>query len=103
MKLDFRGPEEYVPGRGAYLDDDDLEPIPVLREDRRRGAADLRWDALKRDDYACRLCGETVSAQTAQIDHIVPVNRFASFRAAHRLDNLQTLCSRCHRIKTHGK
>ncbi|MCL2463156.1 MAG: group II intron reverse transcriptase/maturase [Defluviitaleaceae bacterium] len=105
MKLDYRGPEEYVPGRGVYLEDDELEPTHHFSEkgNRRMGGADLRWDALKRDDYVCRMCGGDVSAQTAQVDHIVPVSRFASFREAHTLDNLQTLCVGCHTDKTHRK
>lgn len=106
MKLDYRGPEEYVPGNSVYPEDDELEPRRFFSETNRKdrlGGADARWDVLKRDGYVCRHCGATVTAFSAQIDHIIPVRRFANFSMAHKLDNLQTLCSRCHKEKTRSE
>ena len=101
MKLDYRNPEVYVPGKGIYLEDLEFEDRPPYREAKQRlGGADLRWDALRRDDYCCQRCGVPIAASTACVDHIIPVRRFANFRLAHRLENLQTLCERCHDEKS---
>ena len=100
MKLDYRGPAEYIPGRGTYLEDHECEPNHYFKESRRTCDLDLRWDALQRDSLRCRRCGVAVTAFSAQVDHIIPVNRFASFRQAQTLDNLQTLCPVCHDTKT---
>jgi len=99
MNLDYRGPEEYVPGRGVYLEDHEWE-FQVPNREFRGGSLDARWEALKRDDYRCRRCGKAVSPSSARIDHIVPVRRFASFREANTLGNLQTLCAPCHTAKS---
>jgi len=93
-------PPEYVPGRGIYLEDDELEAPPLFKEGRRPGAGDLRRAALHRDQSRCRCCGEKVVAEEMQVDHIEPVKRFANFSMAHTLDNLQTLCNECHARKT---
>lgn len=102
MKLDYRGPEEYVPGGGQYPEDDEWEPRHHFSERGRfgrAGGADARWEVLQRDDYMCRACGAAVTAATAQVDHAIPVHRFANFSQAHTLDNLQTLCPACHKEK----
>ena len=55
----------------------------------------LRGVAMARDAYTCRICG---AFHGLQIDHIIPVQE-----APHRvydLNNLQTLCIRCHSRKT---
>ena len=41
-----------------------------------------------------------VTAKTSHADHVDPVNNFASLEMANDLDNIQTLCLRCHRLKT---
>ena len=61
---------------------------------------DLKWKALIRDGFHCRGCAVTVTSKTSQADHIIPVNRFANLKMANDLDNIQTLCLYCHRLKT---
>jgi len=104
MKLDYRGPQPYKPGDNvgiADLDDDVGEKLFVLREGKqRRGGRDLRWEHLRKDSPQCAGCGVLVGTETAHGDHIIPARRFASFREAHRLENLQLLCHRCHQEKT---
>lgn len=101
LKIKIRGPEEYIPGKGAYLEDYDDDTTLTYREMKsRRGGHDMRWEVMVRDSLCCRRCGTVVDYSTARIDHIVPVKRFASFRLAHRMENLQTLCAPCHEAKT---
>jgi group II intron reverse transcriptase/maturase len=68
--------------------------------ERRQGVEDLRPIVLARDEFKCQGCGEEISPQQAQIDHKRPVRRFKLPVDSNRLDNLQTLCVECHRIKT---
>ena len=100
LKYGISKPPEYVPGRGTYLEDDELEASPLFKEGMRLGTGDLRRVALHRDQWRCRCCGAEVAADKAQVDHIEPVKRFANFSMANTLDNLQTLCSECHARKT---
>lgn len=94
-------PEPYRPGPDrAYLEDGEWEANFLLPDRRRPGSGELKWQALARDGFRCRSCGADVTAPTSQADHILPVNRFANFALAHRLENVQTLCLRCHRLKT---
>lgn len=100
MKLDYRGPEPYMPGQGSYDTDDDMEAdFTRFCEGQRLGGWDVKYRALQRDGYCCRACGKRVTDQSSQVDHIVPVNRFASFALASTDDNVQTLCLDCHREK----
>lgn len=55
----------------------------------------LRVQALQRDGWKCVQCGEKVGLE---IDHIQPVRDRPDL--AYDLDNLQTLCGRCHAKKT---
>jgi len=100
MSVYCQGPDPYQPGRGCYLEDDDLEADLHLREGKRPGSEDVKWEALRRDKYRCRCCGCRVQANTSHQDHIKPVRCFASFEQANSLDNVQTLCLRCHELKT---
>lgn len=52
----------------------------------------IRQAVLARDGGRCQLCGDTAT----QIDHIVP--RAAG--GANGMDNLRSLCARCHAIIT---
>jgi group II intron reverse transcriptase/maturase len=93
-------PDPYQPGcEQPYLEDDEWEAAFVLHERTRPGCGDLKWRALIRDGFHCRGCGVTVISKTSQADHIKPVHRFASFDLADGLDNIQTLCLRCHNLK----
>ena len=93
-------PKPYQPGGNqGYLDDDEWEKAYGLHE-RRPGSGDLKWQALVRDGFHCRRCAVTVTSKTSQADHNVPVNRFANLAMANDLNNIQTLCLRCHKLKT---
>ena len=92
-------PEPYQPGnRQSYLEDDEWEMAFVSHE-RGPGCGDLKWKALVRDGFHCRGCAVVVTSKTSHADHIEPVNRFANLDLANSLDNIQTLCLRCHKLK----
>jgi group II intron reverse transcriptase/maturase len=93
-------PEPYHPGSNQpYLEDDEWEAAFVFSEHRRPGRGDLKWKALVRDGFHCRGCAVVVSSKTSHADHIIPVNRFANLAMANDLDNIQTLCLWCHKLK----
>lgn len=103
MKLDYHRPEMYQPGNAVYLEDEELEVSFQFNEGRRKGQADLKWQVLHRDNYKCQNCGNAVTAQTSNVDHIKPVKSFASIEQANQIDNMRTLCLGCHKIKTYSK
>jgi RNA-directed DNA polymerase len=96
----YSSPEPYQPGCDRYLEDDEWEAAFVLYDRSRPGVGDLKWKALVRDGFHCRGCAVVVTSTTSHADHIVPVNRFANLAMANNLDNIQTLCLRCHKLKT---
>lgn len=71
-----------------------------MGHERRPGMSDLIPQTLARDNFTCQSCGETVARENAEVDHKRPVHRFKRPVDANRLDNLQTLCKECHKIKT---
>jgi group II intron reverse transcriptase/maturase len=93
-------PEPYQPGNNQkYPEDDEWEAAFANHERRRPGSGDLKWQALVRDGFYCRGCAVTVTAKTSHADHIQPVKRFANLDMSNSLDNIQTLCLRCHKLK----
>jgi len=102
MKLDYRGPQPYTPGKSVCETDDEME-VAFLNERRRPGNLDVKYRTLQHDKYRCRACGKPVTDRTSQSDHIVPVKRFASFALTSTDDNLQTLRLDCHREKHSAK
>ncbi len=76
------------------------EDKPWLGTERRPGMMDLWPLVLERDGLMCRICKEAVTYDTAQVDHIRPVKCFKRPVDANRLENLWTLCIRCHEEKT---
>ncbi|MEV5913359.1 HNH endonuclease [Streptomyces chartreusis] len=64
-----------------------------------RDAARRAWDrlvrprALARDGFACVLCG---AKEFLEVDHVLPIAQGGTWT----LDNAQTLCRTCHRVKT---
>jgi len=59
----------------------------------------LREFVKKRDDFTCRICGNSIHAEPnllLEIDHIVPVSKGGCTIE----DNLQTLCWKCNRAKS---
>ncbi len=57
----------------------------------------VRGAAMRRDFFLCRSCGEPVG-MSGQVDHVLP--RASHPELALDLENLQTLCVRCHGEKT---
>jgi RNA-directed DNA polymerase len=93
-------PTPYHPGSDqSRVDEAELEVDFRLYETRRLGSGDLKWKALVRDGFYCRSCAVSVTAHSSHADHIQPVNRFANLAQADHLDNIQTLCQRCHKWK----
>lgn len=56
----------------------------------------LRVELMERDKWACRYCGEVVTATTATLDHIVP----QSLDGPNTPENLATACLTCNAIKS---
>lgn len=52
--------------------------------------------ARERDQHRCRCCVKEVQGKAAHVHHIVAERCFDSPEEAHALDNLVTLCDRCH-------
>ncbi len=67
------------------------------RNDYGPGWPALRSLVLQRDHYACQVCGAGENIEPLHVHHKVPLRSFASLEQANRLDNLITLCSKCHR------
>lgn len=55
----------------------------------------LRREVLDRDHYVCRYCGQPNSHT---VDHVVPIEYDETLKAS--VDNLATICRKCHRLKT---
>jgi len=92
-------PEPYQPGNNqSYLEDGEWEAA-LGRQERRPGSSDLKWKALVRDGFYCRGCAVVVTSKTSHADHIQPVKSFANLEMANDLDNIQTVCHRCHKLK----
>lgn len=69
------------------------KPSRLATNDRRWPG--LRLLALRRDDWRCVQCG---ARGQLEVDHILPTRDRPDLRFT--LDNLQTLCRRCHTRKT---
>ena len=100
MIYHIQRPKEYEPGKGEYLEDHEWEADLRRLDKERPGQMDLKQAALERDGHQCRECGCLVVSETSHVDHIKPVHKFASFKQANTLDNVQTLCLYCHKQKT---
>lgn len=57
---------------------------------------DMRKALAKRDKCVCAGCGALVPNGEWHADHIVPLWA----QGSHLMDNLQTLCHACHKVKT---
>lgn len=55
----------------------------------------LRWQALRRDGFACVQCG---ARGRLEVDHVKPVRTHPEL--SYVLGNLQSLCVPCHARKT---
>lgn len=56
----------------------------------------LRFEILRRDNYACRYCGATAPAARLTVDHVIPV----TLGGTDSPDNLVTACGDCNAGKT---
>ena len=67
------------------------------RYHRQGGESYARWRGtlLLEQGFACGLCGETITAETAHVDHIVPVSKGGGNEKA----NLQATCPACNLAK----
>ena len=104
-KLGTQMPAPYLPG-GINV----YEPDCELEDDRhysvelnRPGNGDLKLTVLQRDNNRCRNCAREVTAKNSHMDHIVPVKDFPDLQSANQLENLQTLCVGCHKLKHKAK
>ena len=68
--------------------------------ERRPGETDLREEVLLRDGPICARCKKEVNPWEAQVDHIKARALFKRLEDADRMDNMQVLCTACHRAKT---
>ncbi len=97
IKMDYRAPERYFPGKSVNESDNELEvDFKRFNEGRRKGNEDARRAVMLRDNYCCQKCGIKLIPQTAVVHHIIPVQKFSSYKRATTMDNLQTLCRKCH-------
>lgn len=56
-----------------------------------------RYLAVKRQNCACLYCGDQITFETSEIDHIVPR---AGRGSTNKRDNLAAVCERCNRAKS---
>ncbi|WP_369124972.1 HNH endonuclease, partial [Pseudomonas sp. AH2 (2023)] len=61
------------------------------------GWADLREDVILTKGTTCALCGTVLHPSEVEIDHTIPRARFKDPPEADSMDNLQILCTPCHR------
>ena len=66
----------------------------------RPGEIDLRDEVLLRDGPICARCKKTFNPWEVQVDHIKPYAQFKRPEDADCTDNMQVLCTECHRAKT---
>lgn len=61
---------------------------------------DTRKHALRRDQYTCQSCG----ARAEEVHHIIELtpDNIHDDHVVYGLDNLQSLCFRCHQLETRG-
>ncbi|MEJ2448137.1 MAG: DEAD/DEAH box helicase [Anaerolineales bacterium] len=57
---------------------------------------ETRLKVLARDRNRCRNCGRPAASASLHVHHKVPLRAFPSYREANQLDNLISLCPRCH-------
>ena len=71
-----------------------------IGKESRPGMMDLREATLLRDGPICAMCKDTFQSYEVQVDHIILRAKFKNPTDADRLENLQVLCTNCHRAKT---
>ncbi|MFN2282748.1 MAG: DEAD/DEAH box helicase [Anaerolineales bacterium] len=56
----------------------------------------IRQAVLERDNQRCVYCGKPNSSAPLHVHHKMPLRSFSSYQEANQLDNLVSLCPRCH-------
>ena len=93
--------EKYCKSCGRVFDDLNFKICPycgselATRYGRQPIPRKLRHEVFKRDGYRCRECGASKDETSLEIDHILPVAKGGT----NDIDNLQTLCRECNRMK----
>jgi group II intron reverse transcriptase/maturase len=101
-KKRFLKPNPYVTQERISREElPDGDPWPGFED--RPGWADIKRKAQERDSWTCRKCGRAVTPETCEVDHIVPYQHYRRPVDANRLENLQTLCIDCHKMKTESQ
>lgn len=64
----------------------------------------VREAALERDGYQCQVCGARRSelGQSPDVHHIIPIREFEQASEAHSLQNVISLCRKCHMNVEYG-
>ena len=76
-----------------------LSSSEFAKEQRTLMTKKLREDIKVRDNYTCRLCGNSIQIEPnllLEIDHIIPIAKGGRTEK----ENLQTLCWKCNRSKS---
>jgi hypothetical protein len=78
-----------------------------IGESNRYGRMDLREEVIARKGTICAINGPDCESRgiplhpsEAVMDHITPRRKFRNPKDADRMENLQILCTNCHRAKT---
>jgi len=93
--------EKYCKKCGRVFEDLTYKSCPYCRSElstrygRQPIPRKLRHEVFKRDGYRCRECGASKDETSLEIDHILPVAKGGT----NDIDNLQTLCRECNRMK----
>lgn len=93
--------EKYCKSCGRVFKNSDFKICPYcgsqlsIRTGRQPIPRKLRHEVFKRDGYRCRECGASKDETSLEIDHILPVAKGGT----NDIDNLQTLCRECNRMK----
>jgi RNA-directed DNA polymerase len=66
----------------------------------RPGQGDLREEVILRDGPTCAVCKKEFHPYEVQVDHIKAYAGFKNSEEADRMENMQVLCTECHRAKT---
>lgn len=66
----------------------------------RVGWSDLREEVILLNGTTCALCGKQLHPSEVEVDHIIPRAQFKDLMEADSMENLQILCTPCHRAKT---
>ncbi len=83
-----------VPPESVPLVREALEAVSVPASNHYRDPI-LREALFERDGWKCRYCGDSVTSETATLDHVIPVSKGGDDSP----DNLATTCHMCNSLK----